>query len=160
MRSCPFFVLELMSGSRAFTAFLILVASAILWMLPVTEGIYDFRTDVEENAFAVTTGVGETAANVTLLTALYDDDYSEAAVTSNITSDIPAMSSYNTTTRALAVNGLTANTSRTITVEYDVYALTDANAVDTFLDWFPYIWILIKIAFPIAALAAIFVGRG
>ena len=53
-----------MSGSSAFTAFLILIASAVLWWLPVTEGIYDFRTDVEENSFAVTTAAGETAANV------------------------------------------------------------------------------------------------
>ena len=70
------------------------------------------------------------------------------------------MSSYNTTTRALAINGLSANATRTLTVEYDVFALTDANAVDTFLDYFPYIWILIIVAFPIAALAALFVGRG
>lgn len=148
-----------MSGRNAFNAFLILVCAVVLWMLPVTSAIYDFRTDVEEDSFAVTTDLGETGANVTLSKALYDNDYSASAVTSNITTDIPSFASYNSTTRALGINGLSENTSRTLIVEYDVFALTDANAIDTFLDYFPYIWILLIVAFPIAALVAIFVLR-
>lgn len=128
-------------------------------MLPITEGIYDFRTDLRTDELTATTGVGATSANVTLLDDLYGNDIGTVSITSNVTTDVPTASSYNSTSRALDVSGLTASTARTLEIDYDVYALGGNNAVDTLLDWVPYIWIIIIAVFPLAALYALFTGR-
>lgn len=145
---------------RIFYGFLIIVVSAILFMLPLTSLINDFRTDVREDTFTVTTGSGVTTDNQTLTRAIYDDDTDTIEITSSISDDTPLYSSYNTTTRLLAYSGLAASSTRVITVSYDVDALDSTDAIATFVDRLPWIWMLIIIAFPIAALAAIFLGRG
>ena len=144
---------------RIFYAFLVLVTAAILYMLPVTEAIYDFRTDQRSDYFNYSTSVGETTANVTLLRPVYDDDTSTISVLSDTAADIPVFSSYNTTTRATIITGLADNTTRLLTVTYDVDALSDANAVEAIISRLDFLWLLMIIAFPIAALAAIFTGR-
>jgi len=144
---------------RIYQAFLVMMTTAILWLLPVSDGIYDFRTDVREDSFSVTTGVGETTADVVLVKELYDDDISTVTALSDNTTDTPTADAYNTGTRALTVGGLQAETSRGLTVSYDVYALTGGGAIDTLISRYDLIWIICLIAFPAVALAAIFVGR-
>lgn len=144
---------------RIFYAFLVLVTAAILYMLPVTEAIYDFRTDQRSDYFNYSTSVGETTANVTLLRPVYDNDTSTISVLSDTSADVPVFSSYNTTTRATIITGLADNTTRLLTVTYDVDALSDANAVEAIISRLDFLWLLMIIAFPIAALAAIFTGR-
>jgi len=129
---------------RIFYAFIIMVTAAMLFMLPVTEGIYDFITDVREDTFTVTTGVGSTNATVQLFKAIYDDDTN---------------TSYNATNRNLVVTGLSENITRTLTVNYDIDALSNSAAVATLVSKFDLIWLLVVIAFPAAAIAAIVIGR-
>ena len=144
---------------RIFQAFLVMMTTAILFLLPVSAGIYDFRTDVREDSFNVTTGVGETTADVVLVKSLYDDDISTVTALSDNATDTPTVDSYDTATRALTVGGLQADSSREITVSYDVYSLTGGGAIDTLISRIDLIWLICLIAFPAVALAAIFVGR-
>ena len=140
-------------------AFVMLVASSILWLLDVTTGIYDFRTTVREDVFVATetTPLG-TTANVTLLKSIYDDDTNTISYESTL-AETPVFSSYNTITRQLLTSGLTANTSRILTVIYDTNALAHSDAIDNILDWWPFIWYMLIVTFPIAAILAIFTGR-
>ena len=131
----------------------------MLWMLPITAAIYDFRTDVQEDSFTSDTAVGQTTDNVTLSKVLYDNDTQTIDILSSISDDVPAYSSYNGTTRLLGISSLSANTTRTLTVSYDVDALSASNAINNFLDAISWIWLLCIAVFPMAALAAIFLGR-
>ena len=145
---------------RIFQAFLVLVISVLLFMLPLSETIRDFRTYVKEDTFAsVATGAGETTANVTIQKALYDNDTSSFAISSSISADVPVFSSYNGTIRALQTGGLSANTTRALTVSYDVDALTGYTALSALMDRVPFFWLLLVLIFPIVGLAAIFTGR-
>lgn len=144
---------------RIFYAFLVIATAAMLWMLPITDAIYDFRTDLQEDSFASDTAVGQTTENVTLSKVLYDDDTQTIDILSSISDDVPAYSSYNGTTRLLGISGLSANTTRTLTVTYDVDALAGSDAINNFLDVVPWIWLMCIAVFPMAALAAMFLGR-
>lgn len=143
---------------RIFFAFAVIMASALLLALPLTGLIYDFRTDIQGDEFSVSTGAGVTTANVILSKELYGDDVQTIDLSSNITETV-LYSSYNTTTRLLGVSGLTANSTRTLSVDYDVSALESAGAIGGVADRLPGVWLLMIIALPPAALAAIFIGR-
>lgn len=143
---------------RIFYSFMIIVCATILLLLPVSSGVYDFRTDERTDSFAVTTAVATTNATVQLLVALYNNDPVSLSFTSNNTDDNPTYSSYNATSRALGVAGLAANSTHTLGVTYDIDAVT-GSGLDTFMDYLPYIWIIIWVAFPIAGLAAIWIRR-
>lgn len=142
---------------KIFYAFLVIVSATFLFMLPITEMVYDFRTDVRQDSFTVLTG-DINSANTTLLKAVFDNDTNTISYTSSIAEE-PNVSSYNTTTRQLLTAGLTANTTRTLIVQYDVAALNDAESLDAILNRVPLIWLLMIIAFAPAALASMFVGR-
>lgn len=141
-------------GNRIFNGFLILVFSALLWLIPVTSLTNDFQTDITENDFYVATGEGTTNTTVSLTDSIYDNDTSTLTVSSDLTTDIPTYVSYNTTTRATVFNGLTANTSRTLTVTYDTDALNSDNW-SSLLSRIPLIWMIIIICFPLAGLVSI-----
>lgn len=143
---------------RIFYAFLIIVVAAILWMLPITMAIYDFRTDLRTDTFNTSTAVGVTTANETLLDDLYDGDIGSVDIASDDATDAPLANSYNSTSRVLGMTGLTENTTRTLEISYDIDAL-DVDSLNTLFDWLPLIWILVIVAFPMAALFAIFTGR-
>ena len=128
-------------------------------MLPMTESVYDFRTELREDSFTSPTGVGVTCANVTLGKPVYDDDTGTVDPLSDLYTDTPVTSSYNTTSRQLLVCGLTANTTRILTISYDVDALEGFDAIELMVDKIPFIWILLIIVFPIAAFASIFMKR-
>lgn len=143
---------------RIFWAFLIVFVAVILFMLPLTTLILDFRTDDRDDTFSTETGAG-TTANVTLLKALFDDDIGSVSIASDLATDIPLASSYNATPRQLLVSGLTVTANRTMVVTYDVDALAGSATINTFVDRLSWIWMLVVIAFVPAALAAIFTGR-
>lgn len=128
-------------------------------MLPVSGAVYDFRTDLRTDEFTSPTGVGVTSANVTLGEPLYDDDTQTIDILSDLSTDTPAFSSYTTATRVVNISGLSANTTRILTVSYDVDALGGSDALNTFVGYVPWMWMLIIIVFPIAGLAAIWTGR-
>lgn len=144
---------------RIFSAFLAIMVVAILFMLPITEAVYDFRTYLKNDVFTITTPAAVTAANVTLNKALYANDTSTITFFSGSSLDVPILTSYNATTHQLGVSGLSANLTRSMDISYDVDALNASPAVNILVDKVAWIWLLCVIAFAPAALAAIFTGR-
>jgi hypothetical protein len=144
---------------KIFYSFLVILTSAILWLLPVTDAVYDFRTDVKEDSFYYSTGVGVTVANVTLTKALYNDDQSTASAISDYSTDLPVVAGYHTSTRVLDLTGLAGNYTRTLTVSYDFDGLGGSSAINTVADRLGWIWLLCIIVFAPAALASMWIGR-
>ena len=142
-------------GSQIFYSFLIMMVSVFLWILPISESTYAFRTDLREDSFTVSTGVGETSSSVILFDNVYDDDTSTISIVSNDADDAPLYSSYNTSTRSLAFSGLAASTDRTIKVTYDVDALSGNSVFHTIMDQAPWLYILIVVVLPVGGLVAI-----
>jgi len=129
-------------------------------MLPVTDAIYDFRTELRTDSFLTTTAAGVTSANVTLLDDIFGcPDIDSVDVDSDNVTDTPVPVSANCTTRALLVDGLSANITRILDVSYDVNALVGYDALSGLLDRFPWIWMLVIFSFPVAALAYLFLRR-
>lgn len=143
---------------RIFYGFLILFTAVMLWFVPVTEVTYTFRTDVAEDSFYISTAVGETSDNITLQDELYGDDTSTIDILSDLNTDVISVVSYNSTSRATWITGLTDNATRTLEVSYDTQAVSDTwdNLLDDFV---PPMWIILIIIWPLAALAALFTGR-
>lgn len=135
-----------------------MVTAVILWMLPVSEAVYDFRTELREDEFTSPTADGA-AANVTLSKPIYDDDTGTLDFFSDLATDTPAYNTWDNTTQVVNITGLTANTTRILLVSYDVNALEGYDAIGIVVDRFPFIWILLIIVFPIGAFAAMFMGR-
>lgn len=136
-----------------------MVVTVILWMLPVEEAVYDFRTSLRTDTFLTATAVGVTSANETLLDDLYDEDTGAVDIDSDDTTDTPVANSYNATSQQLLVIGLTANTTRVLEITYPFDALVGFDAINTVVGRFPYFWLLLIIVFPIAALASLFLMR-
>ena len=128
-------------------------------MLPVAEAVYDYRTMQRTDTFSTDTAVDVHAANETLLGDLYDCDMGSIDIDSDDATDTPLPSSINCTNRVLNIAGLTANATRILNITYDVNALGAYTAIDTFLGFLPYIWLLVIFAFIPAALFAIFTNR-
>jgi len=144
---------------RVFKAFLVMLTAVVLFMLPLTLAVYGFRTDLETDYFTNTTGVGENTANVVLQKAIYEDDTDTLTITSDLSTDAPIYSSYNATSRLLGMSGLTVSDSRVLTVSYDVDALGAGDGLSVLVDKLPWFLLLIVIAFPVAAIGAIFTNR-
>ena len=144
---------------RILYGFLVMVTTVILWMLPVEEAVYDFKTALRTDTFLTATGVGATSANETLLDDLYEDDTGGVDIDSDDSTDTPVANSYNATSQQLLVTGLTANTTRILEITYPYDALVGFDAIEIVVDRFPFIWMLLIIVFPIGAFAAIFMGR-
>lgn len=128
-------------------------------MLPVSRAVYDFRTDLRTDEFSSTTVAGQTSENVTLHKSVYDDDTDTIDILSDESTDTPAFNTYDTATRVVNITGLTADTTRVLSVSYDIDALEGSDALNTFVGYVPWIWMLIIIVFPIAGIAAVFTGR-
>ncbi len=144
---------------RIFQAFLVLMASTVLFLLPLTLAAYDFKTDQQEDTFSMVTAVGETSDNISLSELLYDADVTTVYVLSDLGTDNISWSSYNATTNHLLISGMTDNSTRVLTATYDVDALGGNAAIIMLADRLAWIWLLLVIAFAPAALAAIFTGR-
>ena len=139
-------------------SFLIILVAVFLWLLPLSDMVYAFRTDAVTDESEVDTDVGETTANFTLDNYVYNDDIDTISVSSSI-NEVPVVSSYNSTSKTVLVSTLTANTSRTLGITYDIDVITDNDAINELLDRASWIWMLIIIAFPMASLAAIWTNR-
>jgi len=128
-------------------------------MLPLTDLVYDYRTDVKDDSFTVVTTAGNTTPLVVLTKYIYNADTGTIEVQSDLSTDSPLFSSYNTTTRATVFSGMTGNATRTLEVSYDTDALGTSGALSTFVDRIAWIYMLMIIAFAPASIAAIFTGR-
>jgi len=125
------------------TAALLIAAAIILLFLPaVITSLDDFRLESQIDPFSVTTASATTSA-VTLSQDLYNDDTVNVdSVSSNYTLDNPIASSYASATNALTVSGLSANVTRTLTVTYEIDALTDYTGAGTATKVVPVLMIL------------------
>lgn len=144
---------------KIFYAFLVVLTAVILFLLPITDAIYSFRTDVKRDEFRIETDGVTTTANVTLLKSVYDADTSTISITSDVYLDVPAFVAYNATTRKTDIAGLVISTNRTLTVAYDYDALTASGALANFIDKVSWIWLVVIVVFPAAAIAAIFLNK-
>jgi len=91
---------------------------------PILDGIKGWRTEDTTESYSVVTGAGQTTANVTLTSDLFQDDVSEViAITSNITGESPIASTYTTATNVLLVAALNPSATHTLGVNY--YADSD-----------------------------------
>ena len=113
---------------KIFKAFLILMASTILFLLPLTMIVYDFKTDQQTDIFSMVT-VGNTTDNITLSELLYDADVTTIYVLSDLSTDNISWGSYNGTSNNLLVSGLVSNDTRVLTATYDVDALGGNAAI-------------------------------
>ena len=107
---------------------------------------HDVQSDNQTQVFAgVVTGAGETSANVTLTYELYNDAVAYVtSITSSLETDVPVASSYNSATKALTVGGLTAASTRTLTVNYENEALVNFTGMDAIVGITPLlIWVSI-----------------
>ncbi|KKK54458.1 hypothetical protein LCGC14_3084560, partial [marine sediment metagenome] len=122
-------VFIIVKAMKIFNAFLIIVIASILFMLPFTTAIHDFRTDTRTDTFAGTaTGGAQTTANLSLTDFVFDDDTETIVILSDDGTDVPLLFSYNTTTRLTDMTGLAVSSNRTITISYDIDALSESEA--------------------------------
>jgi len=86
---------------------------------PILDGITGWRTVDTTESFAVTTGAGETAENVTLSFDLFQAAVTEViSITSNDTFDAPLALVYYETPKNLTIGGLVAAAIHTLAVNY------------------------------------------
>jgi len=150
-----------MNKRKIFDAFVIILASCILFLFPITDAAEDFKTDLRTDTIGAATAAGVTSANITLGTTIYEGDTSTVTVVSDLGTDSPAFigSTYSATSHSGNVSGLTANTTRTFTVTYDIDALAGWPAIGDISDKLFVFFLLVVIAFAPAALFAIYTGR-
>lgn len=135
-------------------AVIVLFAVVIIAILMPSfmSGISDFRTDITSDVFSVSTAAGVTAANVTLSNTLWDNDTSSISITSNYTSDAPAVDAYLSGSKQLTVDGLIASNTHTLTVTYETGALGDYEAAETAVTFTPIMVLAAIIILPIILL--------
>ena len=112
----------------------------------VMSSTHDVQTDVEtETEAGVTTGVGETAADVVLTYDPYNDyTASITSIASDNESDTPVAGTYTTATNTLNVTGLVAEDTRTLTIVYEYDALTEYTGMSSMVGITPLlIWVSI-----------------
>jgi microcystin-dependent protein len=127
--------------------FLMIVLVGLLFMLPISTAVYDYRTDIQEEDHTVTTAALTTSANVSLHLPIYQANLSTLSFSSTVATDnaVPG-TFYDSTSHVVTVNGLAASTTRDLTAFYDVNALSSVGALDTFLNMVPWLWYLMLVA--------------
>jgi hypothetical protein len=105
---------------KAGAVFGIIIIMIALILSPKLLTAFDSWSYMESTTIAaITTGGGTTTGNATLGHELFNDNL-DNIVTLNSTdsTDTPAPASYSHATKALAIDGLTASTTRSLTIEY------------------------------------------
>ena len=113
--------------------------------MPTFMGSLDeVKVDPVTQAFeTVTTGVGELTADVVLTQDLYGNRTTSVnTVTSDNVLDTPVASTYASATNTLTVSGLVASDTRTITVNYNVDALSDWTMMSMLIGWAPALFVI------------------
>ncbi len=121
--------------------------------------VTDFRTDDYTQTYIVATNATSVNGTVQLNKQLWEGSIVYAEVASNITSDTPALTDYNTDNRALTFNGLALNSSRLITVDYKSNGLTEFTGANQGSLIFPTVYILAVVLTAILSVVFIVIGR-
>lgn len=115
-----------------------MAVGVMLFMLPVSSAIYNWKTEPRTESYSYTTA-STTTGNVTLLKPVYDNDTATIGFISSLTSDTPALVSYDPVTQVVNFSGLTANATRTLTISYDTSAFNESAPFETIADMLPYL---------------------
>lgn len=140
--------------------FIILLAAVVIigGMGALLDSIDDFRSDEVTQDFSVVTSVGVTSANVVLAENLWDSSVVHATPSSNISEAVVA-NSYTGATRTLGLTGLSANTTRTVTVDYRTADLADYPGVNEGSKHLPVLVIAGIILIPFVLVIKTLLGR-
>jgi hypothetical protein len=131
---------------KILATFLMITLVALLFMLPISTAVYDFRTDDYEQTFYDLTTAG-TSENISLFKAIYGADPNKCSFASDLATDNATPGTYyDATSHVIQVNGLTAGGTRDLTATYDVNALSSVTALDVFLNMVPWLWYLLLVA--------------
>lgn len=105
---------------KAGAVFGILIVMIALILTPTLLSAFDSWSYTESTTIAaITTGGGVTSGNATLGNDLYNDNLDNViSINSTDSDDTPAPASYSHATNALAVDGLAASTTRSLTIDY------------------------------------------
>lgn len=125
-------------------------------------GVHDAQTNERVDSFAaVTTGVGETDADVVLVTDIYEDDLlSVLSISSNNTADAPLPDAFVGSTNTLTVRGLAESDTRNLEVTYEYDALTgDAEPAGSFLGFTPIFVAIGAVLIIVGAIIAVFIAK-
>lgn len=125
-------------------------------------GINTAKTDERTDIFAaVVTGVGETEADVVLVTDIYDDNILNVVqILSDNEDDAPLPDSYLPGSNTLTVRGLNANDTRDLEVTYQYDALTgEAEPTARFLDMLPIFVGIGALMIVVGGIVAVFINR-
>lgn len=146
---------------KAFIAIMAAVgAIVILAGIPAfMNSIRDFRTDTLDETYVVTTNGSTSTGSVQLSKELWEGETVWADISSNLTIDVPVISSYNVSTRNLAFTGLATNNTRNIDIEYKAFRLNEYGGADTGIKIFPTFIVLAVSFIPILIIVFLFVNR-
>lgn len=117
----------------------------VFYMFPsLLTSLDDLKTDEYTETFTnVTTAAGDTNASVTLSLDLYRDSITRVdSITSDNGSDSPSSEGYVDATDALYVKGLAADSSRNLTIIYDIDNLADYEGLSEFSGLTPLLLII------------------
>lgn len=106
---------------------IIMVAVMFVLFPIVMDASHELQTDAYEQVEAnVVTGAMETDADVVLDRALWGGATANVlSITSDEVTDVPVANTYTGATNTLNIRGLAADDTRTLTITYEVDALTD-----------------------------------
>jgi len=141
---------------------IMIMVSFIVFPLVMT-GTHEVRTDPATATGNVTTGGGITTGTVSLAGngGLYQDSTdSITSLTSDLGTDTPTASSYNVATDVLTVGGLTAASTRTVTVAYEYDATTDYTGLGSLTSLAPTLVFLALLFSGVGIVWSSFKGRG
>ncbi len=100
---------------KILATFLMITLVALLFMLPISTAVYDFRTDDYEQTFYDLTTAG-TSENISLFKAIYGADPNKCSFASDLATDNATPGTYyDATSHVIQVNGLTAGGTRDLT---------------------------------------------
>lgn len=135
-----------MGGGTKVIIGLIMIAVLMIVFPIVMSATHDLQTDPYNHVEAdVTTGAGETTADVVLTYALWNDDVgSVLSIASTEATDTPAVGSYAAATKTLTVTGLVESKTRDLTIQEEHDALTSFTGMGPLVGITPLlIWIAI-----------------
>jgi len=138
---------------------LALIAVVFVWlMLPnVGDSIHDFRFDSHSADYSVSTAAAVTNTTEILQYDLADNDTQYVTdISSDLATDNPIATSYTSASNALLIVGLTADTSRNLTVEYQSAALEDYKGADSMVKLGPLVLIVVGLLLFLAILYRVF----
>lgn len=113
---------------------IIFLIFAFTWMPTLVTGFHDAIVTQQTDVGNITTGMGITAGNITLVEPLYNAALSSVKVLSSSDGgETPILVSYDSTTKSLEVGNLLQSTSRIITATYEYDSTGQfSNARQTF----------------------------